>query len=214
MGERGNMGGNAEPTLPLPGAGATGQFPPATDPWSPDPVFGDPVFGDALDGQTPPPDPAPPRPPAPRSAPTSPTGQPAPTSPTGPYPGHSGSMARPGGPEPVVARIGEISVTATAVRTPAGEIPLAGSTWHVADYWQSEQKTPTWAIVAAVVGFCVLTVFSLFFLLVKETIHRGTVQVAVGNGPRQYVARIPVTNQPQVQQIHQQVNYVRSLAAR
>ncbi|MDG4829093.1 hypothetical protein O7627_07215 [Solwaraspora sp. WMMD1047] len=205
MGERGDKGGNAEPTLPLPGAGATGQFPPATDPWSGDPVFGGPAFGDALGTQTPPPDPAPPRPPAPRSAPTSPTA---------PYPGHPGGLTPPGGPEPVVARIGEISVTATTVRTPAGEIPLAGSTWQVADYWQSEQKTPTWAIVAAIVGFCVLTVFSLFFLLVKETIHRGTVQVTVGNGPRQYVARIPVTGQPQVQQIHQQVNYVRSLAAR
>jgi hypothetical protein len=39
------------------------------------------------------------------------------------------------------------------------------------------------------------------------------VQVTVTNGPRQYVARIPVTTQQQVQYIHQQVNYVRSLAA-
>ncbi|MEQ4301507.1 hypothetical protein ABNF97_08965 [Plantactinospora sp. B6F1] len=119
----------------------------------------------------------------------------------------------PGSPEPVVAQIGEIAVTPSTVRTPSGDLPLAGSQWHVADYWQSEQKTPTWAIVVAVVGFCVLTVFSLLFLLVKETVHRGTVQVTVTNGLRQYVARIPVTEQFQVQQIHQQVNYARSLAA-
>ncbi|MBF9131541.1 hypothetical protein I0C86_21620 [Plantactinospora sp. S1510] len=112
-----------------------------------------------------------------------------------------------------MAQIGEITVTSSTVRTPSGDIPLAGTQWHVADYWQSEQKTPTWAIVVAVVGFCVLTVFSLLFLLIKETVHRGTVQVTVTNGPRQYVARIPVTSEPQVQQIHQQVNYVRSLAA-
>lgn len=109
-------------------------------------------------------------------------------------------------------RIGEIAVTAATVRTPAGEFPLAGSTWHVTDYWQSEQRTPQWAIVAAIVGFCVLTVLSLLFLLVKETVHRGTVQVGVTNGPWHYVARIPVTGQYEVQQIHQRVNYVRSLA--
>ncbi|MGN9910463.1 hypothetical protein ACTMTJ_23185 [Phytohabitans sp. LJ34] len=115
--------------------------------------------------------------------------------------------------DPVVALIGEIAVTPTAVRTPAGEIPLAESSWQVSDFWQTEQKTPTWAIVAAVLGFCVLAFFSLLFLLVKQTVYKGIVQVTVTNGPRQYVARIPVTTQEQVQQIHNQVNYVRSLAA-
>ena len=104
-------------------------------------------------------------------------------------------------------------MTSTAAFTPAGEIPLAGSTWQVADYWQTEQRTPKWAIVLAILGFCVLTVFSLLFLLVKETTHRGTVQVTVTNGARQYVARIPVLTQDQVLQLHQQVNYVRALAA-
>jgi len=114
---------------------------------------------------------------------------------------------------PIVAQIGEIGVTSTAVHTPAGTFPLAGSTWHVNDFWQSESKTPTWAVVVAILGFCVLTVFSLLFLLVKETVHRGTVQVTVTNGPHQYVARIPVVHQQQVQHLHQQVNYVRALAA-
>ena len=113
----------------------------------------------------------------------------------------------------MIAQIGEISVTSSTVHTPAGDMPLAGSQWHVADYWQTEQKIPTWAIVVAIVGFCILTVFSLLFLLIKETVHKGTVQVTVTNGSRQYVARIPVTNQMQVHQINQQVNYVRSLAS-
>lgn len=112
-----------------------------------------------------------------------------------------------------MAQIGEIAVTSSTVHTPAGDIPLAGSSWQVSDFWQTEQKTPTWAIVLAIAGFCVLTVLSLLFLLVKETVHRGTVQVTVTNGPRQYVARIAVSAQPQVQHLHQQVNYVRSLAA-
>lgn len=117
------------------------------------------------------------------------------------------------GPEPVIAQIGEITVTSQTVRTPVGAVPLAGSSWQVADYWQTEQRTPTWAVVLAIVGFCCLTVFSLLFLLVKETVHRGTVQVTVTYGAWQYVARIPVTNQAQVHHINQQVNYVRSLAA-
>jgi hypothetical protein len=116
-------------------------------------------------------------------------------------------------PGPVILQVGEIGVTSTVVHTPAGDIPLAGSTWQVSDYWHSEQRIPKWAIVMAIVGFCVLTVLSLLFLLIKETVARGTVQVTVTNGTRQYVARIPVTDQAQVSHIHQQVNYVRSLAA-
>jgi hypothetical protein len=116
-------------------------------------------------------------------------------------------------PGPVIVQVGEIGVTSTIVHTPAGDIPLAGSTWQVSDYWHHEQRIPQWAIIAAVVGFCVLTVFSLLFLLAKETISRGTVQVTVTNGIQQYVARIPVTDQNQVAYIHQQVNYIRSLAA-
>ena len=116
-------------------------------------------------------------------------------------------------PGPVIVQVGDMAVTSTVVHTPAGDIPLAGSTWQVSDYWHSEQKIPKWAIIAAIVGFCVLTVFSLLFLLAKETVPRGTVQVTVTNGTRQYVARIPVTDQAQVSYVHQQVNYVRSLAA-
>lgn len=114
---------------------------------------------------------------------------------------------------PVIVQIAEIAVTSTTVRTPAGDIPLAGSQWQVNDYWFSQQRIPRWAIIAAIVGFCVLTVFSLLFLLVKETVMQGTVQVTVTNGTRQYVARIPVFDQTAVTTINQQVNYVRSLAA-
>lgn len=148
--------------------------------------------------------------------PTDPWAQPIP-------PGAAPPVLPPGGalppgsagapPGPAVARIGEITVTSSSVHTPTGDLPLAGSTWQVADYWHNEQKTPAWAIAAAIVGFCVLTVFSLLFLLVKETVYRGTVQVTVTNGQRQYVARIPVRSQAEVHQINQQVNYVRSLAA-
>ncbi|MFC7276485.1 hypothetical protein ACFQS1_21035 [Paractinoplanes rhizophilus] len=116
-------------------------------------------------------------------------------------------------PGPVILQIAEISVTSTTVFTPTGDIPLAGSQWQVNDYWFAQQRIPKWAIVLAIVGFCVLTIFSLLFLLVKETVMQGTVQVTVTNGTRQYVARIPVTDQAAVTAINQQVNYVRTLAA-
>ncbi|GAB2959790.1 hypothetical protein GCM10027280_55700 [Micromonospora polyrhachis] len=133
--------------------------------------------------------------------------------PPGPFPPGAPAVFAAGAPGPVVAQIGEIMVAPPMVRTPAGDIPLAGSSWHIQDYWQTEQKIPTWAIVCAVVGFCILTVFSLLFLLAKETIYRGTVQVTVANAGRQYVARIPVTDQTQVHHLNNQINYVRSLAA-
>jgi len=177
-----------DPTLPSPGAEGSGHFPPPADPWSME-TPGQPV------------------PPVVPAQPYPMDGPPA-SGPPAPEPALPGPIVAQTGPGPVIAQIGEIAVTSSTVHTPTGDLPLAGSTWHVADYWQSEQKTPTWAIIAAIVGFCVLTVFSLFFLLVKET-----VQVTVTNGARQYVARIPVRSQVQVQQIHQQVNYVRSLAA-
>jgi hypothetical protein len=130
-----------------------------------------------------------------------------------PWPPGVDPHAQPGGGGPVIVEIAELAVTSSVVHTPAGDIPLRGSTWQVADHWFTEQKTPTWAIVLAIAGFCVLTFFSLLFLLVKQTVHRGTVLVTVTNGPLQYVARIPVGGEAEVRQIHHQVNYVRSLAA-
>lgn len=114
--------------------------------------------------------------------------------------------------EPVIMRIGEIDVTSATVRTPAGAFPLRGTQWTVTDQWTMTQRIPQWAIICAIVGFCCLTVFSLLFLLAKETIYTGAVTVTVGNGSALYVARIPVLTQEQVQHVYNQVNYVRSLS--
>jgi hypothetical protein len=114
---------------------------------------------------------------------------------------------------PVIAQIGDIQVTATSVRTPVGEFALRGSQWQITDQWTSEQKIPTWAIVCAVAGFFCLTVFSLLFLLAKETRYSGVVLVSVHNGQYRYDTRMAVTDQSQVQHVHSLVNYARSLAA-
>ena len=117
------------------------------------------------------------------------------------------------GAEPVIAQIGEIQVTSTAVRTPAGQFPLKGSEWSVTDQWLAEQKIPSWAIVLAILLFFCVGPFSLLFLLAKETEYTGVVLVQVRSHPYHYVSRVPVNNQAYVQHVYQQVNYVRSLAA-
>ncbi|KAB1909464.1 hypothetical protein F8279_03840 [Micromonospora sp. AMSO1212t] len=128
----------------------------------------------------------------------------------GPYP-QAGPV--PPAQSAVAVQIAEIMVTPPVIRTPAGVLPLAGASWYVTDYWQKEEKIAPWAVVAAILGFFCLTVFSLLFLLIKETRHYGTVQVTVSSGGHQYVARIPVTDQFQVHQLNNQVNYARSLSA-
>jgi hypothetical protein len=127
-------------------------------------------------------------------------------------PAHLQPPGGPQGPEPVLLSIGEIQVTATTIRTPAGAYPLRGSQWSISDSWTTTQKIPTWAVVLAVVGFFCLTFFSLLFLLAKENVHQAVVLVHVVSNGQQYVARIPANDPARVQYLYQQVNYVRSLA--
>jgi hypothetical protein len=115
--------------------------------------------------------------------------------------------------EQVIAQIGDIQVTSTTVRTPVGQFPLRGSQWQIVDAWTVSQRTPGWAIALAIIGFFCLTIFSLLFLLAKESVVTGMVQVQVSYGPQVYVTRIPVNNQQFVQGVYAQVNYVRALAA-
>ncbi|SCF41133.1 hypothetical protein GA0070216_114104 [Micromonospora matsumotoense] len=137
----------------------------------------------------------------------SPMGQPGPYPPLFAPPAPGAAVG-----QPAAVQIGEILVSPPVIRTPAGVMPLAGANWYVTDYWQREEKIASWAIVCAILGFFCLTIFSLLFLLIKETRHYGTVQVTVTSGGHQYVARIPVVDQGQVQQINNQVNYARSLS--
>jgi hypothetical protein len=79
-----------------------------------------------------------------------------------------------------LARIGDIEMTATTIRTAAGEIPLAGATITLVE--DRVRRTPTWAVVCAIVGFFVVPVLSLLFLLVRETVATGSVRVIVDGG--------------------------------
>ncbi|GIF93475.1 hypothetical protein Cch02nite_69190 [Catellatospora chokoriensis] len=203
------------PTAPISAAPAVGSAQVSTPPLAPSPW-------------TPPMAAAPPAPAAPVASPVAPPPAARATQPTQPAPPRlqlphtPAPAARPpatppgrpaAGPGPVLVQLGEVSVSSTTIHTPSGEIPLRGSQWAVSDQWHSQQRIPTWAVVCAVLGFFLLCFLSLLFLLAKETRYSGTVQVIITNGPRQYVVRIPVTDQRVVAHIHAQVNYARSLAA-
>src|SRR5689334_9187970 len=88
-------------------------------------------------------------------------------------PPSSPPSAAPGSPEPsgpVIAEIAEMQITSTMVRTPVGDLPLAGSHWLVTDHWLSQRRTPTWAKIVAVGGICFTAGLSLFLLMFKEPV--------------------------------------------
>jgi len=126
--------------------------------------------------------------------------------------GHPGEAGHPDGAETVIARVGEIEVTLTAVRTPAGRFPLIGSQWDIGTEWVPELRIPSWAVVLALLGFFVMGPFSLLFLRVRRAWARGVTTVTVTGGPHRYVVRIPVAYQTYARQLAHRVNYVRSLA--
>ena len=118
----------------------------------------------------------------------------------------------PSEPSGFLLTIGDIGVTSTHISTPNGAAPLQGSTWIASDMSITEQKIPTWAIVLAVV-FAVFCLLGLLFLLAKEDVTRGYVQVSVQSGSLNHMTQIPVYHPTQVAQIRGQVSQAQALAA-
>ncbi|TXK19362.1 hypothetical protein [Homoserinibacter sp. GY 40078] len=111
-----------------------------------------------------------------------------------------------------LVQIGDVSVSRHWVGTPAGTVPLRGSAFAVTDLTRTETRTPTWAIVLAVIG-ALFFLLGLLFLLVRESYVSGQLNVSVQNGSLFHVTQIPVTSQTQIADIHARVNYARQLAA-
>jgi hypothetical protein len=149
----------------------------------------------------------------PPRAPTPPAPPPAPPLHPVPAPAPAPPVVTPAPPPPIISRIGEISVSATTVYTPTGEMPLRRSQWIVTEQWQAHTKIPTWAIVMCVFTFFCIPFLNFLFLLAKETYYTGAAMVSVANAGRHYVARVPVAGKNQLAALQSQVNYVRSLAA-
>lgn len=119
-----------------------------------------------------------------------------------------------GGQQPYLVQIGQIVVTPTEVHTPAGVVPLSQARFTFADQSYTVRKTPTWAVVTAIVGFFILTFFSLFFLLAKENQTTGQVVVGVyGPNGFNYAEPIYVIHFNQVQDAAARINYANHLAS-
>lgn len=129
-----------------------------------------------------------------------------------PQPTPGGALEPQAPNEPVLVTIGDISVTQTRVFTPSGTRPLNEVTWSVADMSVTSQAIPTWAIVAAIIG-AFLCLIGLLFLLVKETVTKGSIQVTVHGPGFVHTTQIPVTSQDQVTDINSRVSYARTVTA-
>lgn len=118
----------------------------------------------------------------------------------------------PGQPEQFVLSIGDIGVSPTWVVTPNGTAPLRDSQWTVQDRTFTQQTTPTWAIVMAVLGivFCLL---GLLFLLVKESQTAGYIEVTVRSGNVFHVVQLPAHSPQGVAHARHLVYQAQSMAA-
>ncbi|MEK2476295.1 hypothetical protein [Streptomyces noursei] len=107
--------------------------------------------------------------------------------------------------------LGDIAVHGDTIVTPAGPMPLKGAVWTATDMSRTEERMPTHAVVLAIVFFffCLL---GLLFLLMKERITTGFVQVTVNSGGRHHATMVPVQSREQVMFVLNQVNYARSLS--
>ncbi|MFJ9612380.1 hypothetical protein [Streptomyces noursei] len=107
--------------------------------------------------------------------------------------------------------LGDIAVNGDTIVTPAGPMPLKGAVWTATDMSRTEERMPAHAVVLAIVFFffCLL---GLLFLLMKERITTGFVQVTVNSGGRHHSTMVPVQSREQVLFVLNQVNYARSLS--
>lgn len=117
-----------------------------------------------------------------------------------------------GPPEPVLVGIGDIACTQSQVFTPSGSAPVGQVQWYLYDQTRAERRIPPWAIVVAVIG-ALLCLLGLLFLLVKETVVVGQIQVTVQGPGFQHTAYVPIDGEAQRQDAYARVDYARALAA-
>ncbi|GGX38516.1 hypothetical protein [Streptomyces chryseus] len=124
-----------------------------------------------------------------------------------PYAGPPAGFA----PAPLMS-IGDITVMPGSIVTPSGTMPLKGAVWTVTDMSRTEERMPTAAVVLAVVFF-VFCLLGLLFLLMKEKVTTGWVQVTVTSGGLHHSTVVPALGPHTFPLVMGQVNYARSLGA-
>lgn len=115
--------------------------------------------------------------------------------------------------EPVLTTLGDISVSQNWLYLPTGRHPVRGSVWTVTDMSRTEVRMSQVGLVLAIVGFFLVCFLSLLFLLMKERTTTGFVQVTVQGEGFHHSVMVPAFGPHTAMQVHQQVGYIRSLAA-
>jgi hypothetical protein len=118
-----------------------------------------------------------------------------------------------GTPDPIMTSIGDIAFSTHWLVTPVGTKPLRGTQILVTDFSRTERKTPGWAIVVAILLAIFTALIGLLFLLVKETVTVGSVQVTVHNDGLSHATQVFVRSPYEVGEIQQRANYARQLIA-
>jgi Protein of unknown function (DUF2510) len=113
--------------------------------------------------------------------------------------------------DPVLLTIGDIGITRRYVVTPNGSAPLKGSQWICRDATRTEEKTPGWAVVLAIL-FALACLIGLLFLLVKEKRTVGYAEVTVTSGNLMYMTQVPVGGGAALAVVRQQVAQAQSMA--
>lgn len=102
------------------------------------------------------------------------------------------SELMPIGAAPIV--VGPIHVQGEWIVGPQGSVPPRGARVELVNQTLRRSVIPTWAIVLAVLGFFIVTVFSLLFLLAKEERLEGAILVLCVSADGRYVEGVvPVT---------------------
>lgn len=118
-------------------------------------------------------------------------------------------------PQPAFAAplltLGDIAVNGDTIVSPAGSMPLRGAVWTATDMSRTEERIPPHAIVLAILFF-LLCFVGLLFLLMKERVTTGFVQVGVNSGGRHHSTMIPVQSRNQVVYVLNQVTYAQSIS--
>ncbi|WP_330332147.1 hypothetical protein OHS33_22215 [Streptomyces sp. NBC_00536] len=107
--------------------------------------------------------------------------------------------------------IGDITIAGDQIITPSGPMPLKGAMWNATDFSRTEEKIPTSSVVLAIV-FAVFCLLGLLFLLMKEKVTTGYIQVTVTSGGRHHATMIPATDMNTFPWVMNQLNYARSLS--
>ena len=115
-------------------------------------------------------------------------------------------------PDPELATVGDIGVSQHWIMTPTGSYPIRGSVWTVSDMTHCQERMSTAGIVLCVifVWFCLL---GLLFLLMKDRVVTGYVQVTVYGDGFHYVTMIPAHSAGVLYNVNDSVDYARTLAA-